>query len=182
MVSSPNTQKHNSLHDKARLTQREAQGGLACDEPKSTLGFSHAPEANHSCSFMAMCCGQSNAYRVFCREAARVVARSRNALRSHLQRQQDAQSSPLPALWEPLPQSDNVAAASCSPRAFSCSPKAICCSPDCSPSRACDPGRPGSATRSHRTSLPLRIWCALVKPTWQASAQYRQSEMCRSAE
>lgn len=100
-----------------------------------------------------------------CRETARIVARSRNALQSHLQRQQDARRSPPLALWKQLPQPDSCAAVSCSPRAcpcspgaFPCSPRAVCCSPDCSPNRACDPGRPGDGARSHRASLPARIW------------------------
>ena len=74
-----------------------------------------------------------------CRDASRVVARGRDALRSHLQRQQDARRDPLPGLWEPLPQPDLA------------SPRAIADSPGASPGRACDPGR------SHRT-LPMKIW------------------------
>ena len=79
-------------------------------------------------------------------------------MQSHLQRQHDARCSPQPALWEQLPQTDSCAL-SRSPRAFPCSPRAICCSPDCSPSRACDPGRSRDCTKSHRASLPVKIWC-----------------------
>ena len=74
-----------------------------------------------------------------CRDASRVVARGRDALHSHLQRQQDARRTPLPALWESLPQPDLA------------SPRAVASSPAASPGRACDPGR------SHRT-LPMQIW------------------------
>ncbi|KAL0029949.1 hypothetical protein WJX77_009324 [Trebouxia sp. C0004] len=73
------------------------------------------------------------------RDASRVVSRSRDALRCHLQRQQDGRRDPLPALWEPLPQPDLA------------SPKAVAGNPAASPGRACDPGR------SHRT-LPMQIW------------------------
>lgn len=74
-----------------------------------------------------------------CRDASRVVARSRDALRCHLQRQQDGRRTPLLALWEPLPQPDLA------------SPRAVAGSPAASPGRACDPGR------SHKT-LPMQIW------------------------
>jgi hypothetical protein len=74
-----------------------------------------------------------------CRDASRVFARGRDALRSHLQRQQDARRDPLPGLWEPLPPPDLA------------SPRAVAGSPAASPGRACDPGR------SHRT-LPMKIW------------------------
>ncbi|KAA6423576.1 MAG: hypothetical protein FRX49_06636 [Trebouxia sp. A1-2] len=73
------------------------------------------------------------------RDASRVIARSRDALRCHLQRQQGGRRDPLPALWEPLPQPDLA------------SPRTVAGSPAASPGRACDPGR------SHRT-LPMQIW------------------------
>ena len=36
-----------------------------------------------------------------CREAARLVARSREAVHAHLQRQQEARQGPPPPTWEP---------------------------------------------------------------------------------
>jgi len=84
-------------------------------------------------------CQDAASWEVGLQRCVKVIARSRDALRSHLQRQQDGRRTPLPALWEPLPQPDLA------------SPRAAAGSPAVSPGRVCDPGR------SHRT-LPMQIW------------------------
>ncbi|DBB13069.1 TPA: hypothetical protein ACH3X3_005801 [Trebouxia sp. C0006] len=99
-----------------------------------------AAAGQHHCQHHHLhCCHSAPCKRKAHRDASRVVARGRDALRSHLQRQQDARRDPLPALWEPLPQPDLA------------SPRAVAGSPAASPGRACDPGR------SHRT-LPMQMW------------------------
>ncbi|DBA78815.1 TPA: hypothetical protein ACH3X1_008710 [Trebouxia sp. C0004] len=98
-----------------------------------------AAAGQHHCHHHHHCCHPAPCKCQAHRDASRVVSRSRDALRCHLQRQQDGRRDPLPALWEPLPQPDLA------------SPKAVAGNPAASPGRACDPGR------SHRT-LPMQIW------------------------
>ncbi|DBA86863.1 TPA: hypothetical protein ACH3X2_005327 [Trebouxia sp. C0005] len=93
----------------------------------------HHNRHHHHCCHPAPCKCKAH------RDASRVIARSRDALRCHLQRQQGGRRDPSPALWEPLPQPDLA------------SPRTVAGSPAASPGRACDPGR------SHRT-LPMQIW------------------------